>query len=456
MRLKLDSHLLDWLVVVGALLIFVTLEHALPPHHQLFYIDDRQFAYPFAQHEQVPVWLLILLAYVFPGAVILIGSVAFDFSRPRSTALLPLQGGANGGGGYTAVSKDSDDLDSYTGIGTGTGSSRSTRQQTSDMSEQTFVASTPGRRRTPPKRGLTPGDIPHDSHYLATHPVPALERGSRLRRLLHASLLALSASTALTVFATSVLKNGVGRPRPDMLSRCMPRDGTPTDVPVSIDVCQIVASSGGAHKVTSDDSTAKRFADALADALSMSTAKVGSSASTASVSNTASQATARSRKKLLDEGFRSFPSGHSSYAFAGLGFLSLWLMGQLSLFAVPHTYHYAATTPPSASSSVSVQRPLRLWRSFLSLTPLWLAVYIAVSRIQDHRHHVSDVVVGALLGLAGSYLAYRLYFPPLDAPQGVTWLSLDEIVDPGHVHANQGNNGGGGERLRGQLAADVV
>lgn len=79
----------------------------------------------------------------------------------------------------------------------------------------------------------------------------------------------------LTTFITDLIKNAVGRPRPDLLDRCQAMAGTPIDILVDVAVCT------------------------------------------------------QQNKHKLDEGFRSFPSGHSSMAFAGLGFLSLWLAGQL-------------------------------------------------------------------------------------------------------------------------------
>lgn len=44
--------------------------------------------------------------------------------------------------------------------------------------------------------------------------------------------------------------------------------------------------------------------------------------------------------KILRDGFRSFPSGHSSLSFAGLGFLSFYVMGKLHLWdGRGHTVH---------------------------------------------------------------------------------------------------------------------
>ncbi|CAR23850.1 phosphatidate phosphatase LPP1 [Lachancea thermotolerans CBS 6340] len=75
-------------------------------------------------------------------------------------------------------------------------------------------------------------------------------------------------------------------------------------------------------------------------------------------------------KLVLYEGLKSTPSGHSSFAVAGLGFLYLWL--------ARHT---------------CVSRLRHVW------CPL-LCVFVMASRVVDHRHHWYDVLTGGALGLA--------------------------------------------------------
>ncbi|KAL8786633.1 MAG: hypothetical protein Q9213_002662 [Squamulea squamosa] len=53
----------------------------------------------------------------------------------------------------------------------------------------------------------------------------------------HVSALGLLISLILTSFITDVIKNAVGRPRPDLLARCKPAKGTPAQQLVTIDVC---------------------------------------------------------------------------------------------------------------------------------------------------------------------------------------------------------------------------
>ncbi|TWU74935.1 hypothetical protein ED733_005045 [Metarhizium rileyi] len=151
-------------------------------------------------------------------------------------------------------------------------------------------------------------------------------------------------SVVLTLFLTDVVKNAVGRPRPDLLDRCHPSPDTKQNVLVNIEVCTAEES----HK--------------------------------------------------LQDGWRSFPSGHSSFSFAGLGFLSLFLAGQL------HIFHH-----PIGGRD--------LGRALICLSPLVAATLIAISRCEDYRHDVYDVCVGSALGMSVAYWSYRRHWPRLSGPR---------------------------------------
>lgn len=157
-----------------------------------------------------------------------------------------------------------------------------------------------------------------------------------------ATYLSFLISVVLSSFITDIIKNAVGRPRPDLLDRCQPSQSTKPNTLVTIDVC------------TTPDS------------------------------------------HLLQDGWRSFPSGHSSFSFAGLGFLSLFLAGQL------HIFRYSAGGRD-------------LSRALLCLMPLLGAAMIAISRCEDYRHDVYDVCVGSALGMTIAYWSYRRHWPHLSS-----------------------------------------
>ncbi|KAK3902133.1 phosphatidic acid phosphatase type 2/haloperoxidase [Staphylotrichum tortipilum] len=170
----------------------------------------------------------------------------------------------------------------------------------------------------------------------------------------HVTILGLAISLILTSFLTDAVKNTVGRPRPDLLARCAPRAGTPRDQLVTIDVC----TETNHHK--------------------------------------------------LHDGWRSFPSGHSSFSFAGLGYLALFWAAQLRIFAHSHS----GTIGGLSARAEKVVRG-DLIRALLCLAPLLAATMIAISRCQDYRHDVWDVCVGGLLGWTVAYWSYRRYWPRL-------------------------------------------
>ncbi|KAI0697825.1 lipid phosphate phosphatase 1 [Cerioporus squamosus] len=152
----------------------------------------------------------------------------------------------------------------------------------------------------------------------------------------HHSLLALYSGRGLCALVTEALKNRIGRLRPDFLDRC-------------------------------------KWDKAL-------------------------KACAGKAESVLD-GRRSFPSGHSSTAFAGMTFLSLWIAGFSGAWCL--------SQPVPGGSLLSS----KLARLTLSLLPLAFATWVAVSRVEDYRHHKEDVIVGSLIGIASATICYLIYWP---------------------------------------------
>ncbi|KAF7309903.1 Lipid phosphate phosphatase 1 [Mycena indigotica] len=153
---------------------------------------------------------------------------------------------------------------------------------------------------------------------------------------LHHGLLALLAARGMTRLFTNILKNKVGRLRPDFLSRCK-------------------------------WDTEKLKCTGKAD-------------------------------NILD-GRRSFPSGHSSAAFAGMTFLAFWLAGQTAAWC------FQAQLPAASL------RSSRLARFCFTLLPIWWAIYVGVTRVEDYRHHKEDVIVGGLMGIICASISYLAFWP---------------------------------------------
>lgn len=94
---------------------------------------------------------------------------------------------------------------------------------------------------------------------------------------------------------------------------------------------------------------------------------------------------------ILNDGLKSCPSGHSSLSMSGGLFLCLWISGQLKSFN--------KTSP--------------LYIQFLSWGYILVALFIAISRHLDYRHHVEDIIFGLIIGGVVSYTIYFRYFNDL-------------------------------------------
>ncbi|TNY18182.1 phosphatidic acid phosphatase type 2/haloperoxidase [Rhodotorula diobovata] len=160
----------------------------------------------------------------------------------------------------------------------------------------------------------------------------------------HNGWLGLLLSVSLTTVFTQVIKITVGRPRPDLIDRCQPVEGA-----------------------------ANRAVYGLA---------------------TEAICTVRSGH-VFEDGFRSFPSGHASFAWAGLLYLSMYLCGKMHI----------------------MDRRGHAFKAWIAITPPIGATLIAVSRTMDYRHHATDVIAGSILGAVIAVMTYHLYYPSLYSPQ---------------------------------------
>lgn len=92
---------------------------------------------------------------------------------------------------------------------------------------------------------------------------------------------------------------------------------------------------------------------------------------------------------ILKEGLRSFPSAHTSTIFTSSTIQLLYTSDILRLYD---------------GSAMS-------WKFVLAiLYTVTTSTVISSSRISDHRHRVSDVVVGAILGVVAGLAGYLLHF----------------------------------------------
>ncbi|KAM1514030.1 hypothetical protein ACFX1Q_001082 [Malus domestica] len=101
-------------------------------------------------------------------------------------------------------------------------------------------------------------------------------------------------------------------------------------------------------------------------------------------------------KSVIKEGHKSFPSGHTSWSFAGLGFFSLYLSGKIQVF----------------------DRKGHVAKLCIVILPLLVASLVGVSLVDDYWHHWQDVFAGGLLGLTVATFCYLKFFPPPYHAQG--------------------------------------
>ncbi|KAI1832116.1 hypothetical protein DTO027I6_9514 [Penicillium roqueforti] len=195
--------------------------------------------------------------------------------------------------------------------------------------------------------------------------------------------MGLALALASTWTATQGLKALIGKPRPDLLARCNP------------DVARIAEFTVG-----------------------------GLGESVRGAATLVSWEICRDRSSSLRiDGFASFPSGHSSFSFAGLIYLTLWLCSKFSV-AFPYLPRYPIEDQSYSDDSLSVRKrgaapPVYLM--LIAFFPTATACFIAGSRWFNYRHNGFDILFGAAIGLFFAYIAFNMYHLPIRRGGGWAW-----------------------------------
>ncbi|KAI0968725.1 phosphatidic acid phosphatase type 2/haloperoxidase [Xylaria arbuscula] len=122
--------------------------------------------------------------------------------------------------------------------------------------------------------------------------------------------------------------------------------------------------------------------------------------------------------KEINDSLESFPSGHTTAAFAGFVYLYLYLNAKLKVFA---NYHAP------------------MWKLIVIYIPILGAVLIGGALTIDEFHNWYDVCFGALIGTVMAFTAYRMCYAaiwdwrfnhvPLNRSQNFQYTNDAELMD---------------------------
>ncbi|XRM38851.1 hypothetical protein ABZX51_002247 [Aspergillus tubingensis] len=208
----------------------------------------------------------------------------------------------------------------------------------------------------------------------------------------HAGWLGLALSLAGAFFLTSGLKDVVGKPRPDLLARCQP------------DLANLTTYAVGGLGLQRTESPV------------MVTSAICKNPDAS----------------VIKAGFAAFPSGHSSFAWAGLLYLSLWLGAKFAVAVPVRSVTFIAgggdkKTESSFSRASAVAAP-PLYLLVLISVPVGGALYICASRYMDYMHAGWDILGGSLIGIVFAILGFMWYHAPAGQGYGGwAWGSRQRI-----------------------------
>lgn len=121
----------------------------------------------------------------------------------------------------------------------------------------------------------------------------------------------------------------------------------------------------------------------------------------------------------------SFPSGHAAIAFAGFGYLAVYLFAHLRISRQNISGRVNEHLPEETDYERN-DREIREWlesrqdilifkyaKMVALVAPLTFATYLSSTLVLGYQHHAHDVIAGGLIGMSSAVLGYRLAFQGL-------------------------------------------
>lgn len=137
--------------------------------------------------------------------------------------------------------------------------------------------------------------------------------------------------------------------------------------------------------------------------------------------------------QAVREARKSFPSGHSSLAFAAAVYTSAYIAHGLSVGKSPQQQRRIANFQPPSS-----------WKLISVLIPLVLASLVAASRTRDFHHNYDDILAGSLIGSAISALVVYHRMASVTSDATIPEYSENDARHPQEVLPTLSSNSLGG------------
>jgi diacylglycerol diphosphate phosphatase/phosphatidate phosphatase len=118
-------------------------------------------------------------------------------------------------------------------------------------------------------------------------------------------------------------------------------------------------------------------------------------------------------KSEIKEAQMSFPSGHACAAFAGFGFLALWLNAKYKVLSRGGHFreHYGRLGQRGpVDEQQEIGRRVHHWKLVLFVAPWCLAILFALSKLRDSWHHPIDIIFGSLVGIFFAHMGFKMVY----------------------------------------------